>query len=940
METKKNILLFILILFFNSIQASVPTTIDSLIKKIEVVTEKGKPALYNQIAYEYRSESPVKCIEYAEKALVLARKNKNKSAISNALLNKSYGNLYLYQYSEALNYAHEAIKTSDDADDYDFTGYAYNLIGLIFKEQNDYKKALINYQQALKIFLKSKDSEGLADSYSFLGSLYYKQSLYSQAIGYYQKSKQIRESLHDSKGISSSISNLALVFRDKGQYDSALYILSDGLKILETEHNKKEQANLYNLIGSIYLKDKKYKLALSYYNKAVTLREELGIESDLAASYVNLGLLYKELNLHDTSLNYLKKALDLYKELNDKKNIAATLNHIGGYFVNLNMYNEALKNYLESLYLSMELEDKTDIANAYTNIGTIYLEINYFEKAKNYFEEALVKNIDIADISRISSSYILLGNLYLKTAHYDEAINQYRKAYDYRRKIGNISLMAQTLISIGNTCMSCKKYEEALENFNKAYKFYHELSDLNGISNSLNNIGNVYLELKNSNRAIAYFEQAKDIAGKCDNKFNVSLCSRKIGEEYLLQNENSKALTAFENSLEIGKELNNLELIKKGFYDLYLYFNKKSDFKAALNYYILYNDANEKMVVNLYNQDLVKKQIESELNSQKDDIKQKEDEITLLKKEKEFQVQQLERKKNMIRSFILIVILLLIIVYLFYRDYKFKQRTNKLLKEKVEIIEKSNQKLEASEGELKKLNSTKDKFFSIIAHDLKNPLSGLMGLTELLSMSQDRDEISRREINGLIHDSAKHLHNLLENLLTWSRSQTGRITYKPDLIDLYEIAEENIKLLKLNADNKNISLVNHIAPQTKAFADKDMITLVIRNLMSNAIKFTPEHGEIKIIAVSDNEKEIVISVSDNGVGISEADMKKLFRIDTQFTTQGTSKESGTGLGLILCKEFIEKNSGHIWVESQQEKGSQFKFSLPKKNIQELFYDNK
>lgn len=230
--------------------------------------------------------------------------------------------------------------------------------------------------------------------------------------------------------------------------------------------------------------------------------------------------------------------------------------------------------------------------------------------------------------------------------------------------------------------------------------------------------------------------------------------------------------------------------------------------------------------------------------------------------------------------------------------------------------------------ELEELNATKDKFFSIIAHDLKNPFNTLMGFSELLIEHFESFPPEKiRDYIKILFDTSKNSYALLENLLEWSRSQTGRIKNEPQNIELHFIVHDTIALLTNQAEKKNIQLLNGLLAEDTVFADENMIRTVIRNLMSNAIKYTNEGGNIAITStIKDNQR--IIKIRDSGIGISPENIEKLFRIDTNYTTHGTADESGTGLGLILCKEFVEKNNGTIWVESELGKGSVFSFSLP------------
>jgi len=230
--------------------------------------------------------------------------------------------------------------------------------------------------------------------------------------------------------------------------------------------------------------------------------------------------------------------------------------------------------------------------------------------------------------------------------------------------------------------------------------------------------------------------------------------------------------------------------------------------------------------------------------------------------------------------------------------------------------------------ELKQANAAKDKFFSIISHDLGNLFNTLIGFSSLLVTQNKQLSALQKEdsIQRLLRVSQKG-YSLLRNLLEWSRSQTGTIASKPATLNLKEIAAENIELLSSNAKAKSIKLFSSVSDTNTVFADKNMLDTVIRNLLSNAIKFTSANGQVEI-ASKEKDSEINILISDTGVGIKPEDIDKLFRIDVSHTTIGTGEEKGTGLGLILCKDFVEKNGGTLWVESEIGKGSSFCIRLP------------
>lgn len=235
---------------------------------------------------------------------------------------------------------------------------------------------------------------------------------------------------------------------------------------------------------------------------------------------------------------------------------------------------------------------------------------------------------------------------------------------------------------------------------------------------------------------------------------------------------------------------------------------------------------------------------------------------------------------------------------------------------------------EEKELQVKKLLEDKNRFFSIIAHDLKGPFNGIIGLSELLL--EDETHTNYKETNEyitLIHQSSKSVSSLLDNLLTWAQSQTGSLGFNPQRIEISPVVDKAIHLLANVAKNKNITIHSEITAREYVFADKNMLETIFRNLISNAIKFTETNGEV-VLSMTKENNGLVFSVRDNGIGIAPDKIAALFAVDHLHTTAGTNDETGTGLGLMLCKDFIEKHGGVIWVESEPGKGSDFRFSIP------------
>jgi PAS domain S-box-containing protein len=260
-------------------------------------------------------------------------------------------------------------------------------------------------------------------------------------------------------------------------------------------------------------------------------------------------------------------------------------------------------------------------------------------------------------------------------------------------------------------------------------------------------------------------------------------------------------------------------------------------------------------------------------------------------------------------------------IIIVYTDISRRVEAERTLKQNEEQLKKNAE-------DLKAMNDTKDKFFRIIAHDLRNPFGSLFGAADFLYQNvdvYDRDRI--RQLSRILYDSAKSGFDILSNLLEWSRSQTGNLSYTPSLFNLADVVQGSMKVISSTADSKNIRITSNIPSELEIFADHNMLSTILRNLLTNAVKFTSHGGSIEVDAEK-GENEVTITVKDTGTGIPAEDLDKLFRIDIKYVKLGTENENGTGLGLILCKDFIEKHGGTIRVESEPGKGSRFIFTIP------------
>ncbi|NNE78556.1 MAG: HAMP domain-containing histidine kinase, partial [Pricia sp.] len=375
----------------------------------------------------------------------------------------------------------------------------------------------------------------------------------------------------------------------------------------------------------------------------------------------------------------------------------------------------------------------------------------------------------------------------------------------------------------------------------------------------------------------------------------LGLNKRKLSEVY--------ALKAFETS----ESLMFMEGKQKCANMLYKINKTKQDFAMALNYHKIYQTLSDTLSrsENKKSLSMLKTKIEHE--------KQKED---LIEKNRS----ELAKQRNYMYVALAVLFIFVVITYLVNRSDKIHKALNIELKKKTDDLERNGK-------DLIEINRTKDTLFSIIGHDLRGPIGAFQGF---LTLFKD-GEITEREFMDFVprlrHD-IDHISFTLNNLLTWGQTQMNGSVSKPADINLETIVDENINLLSEIAENKSIKLVSHLTTNTLVWSDSNQIDIVVRNLISNALKFTPDNGMVTVMAQEKNE-HWQISVRDTGVGMDKETVAKLFGQKSNFTTYGTNNEKGTGLGLSLCKEMVEKNDGTIWVDTSLQMGSAFHFTVPK-----------
>ncbi|MEX2234356.1 MAG: tetratricopeptide repeat-containing sensor histidine kinase [Cyclobacteriaceae bacterium] len=606
--------------------------------------------------------------------------------------------------------------------------------------------------------------------------------------------------------------------------------------------------------------------------------------------------------------------LDQAMEIADPVEEAKALRNLGLIHLNrVHDYEKAMDFFIRALGMEDSLQLEPRQVLTYVAIARVFEVVGDYYKSAQFLDHALNLNEARGDINSRAMILNNLGKVNASMGRIEEAFSHYQQVLRYKEDIDK-QFEAEALFNIGHLYSLQGNHAKALEGHKKALAITRDLKDPYTEALSLTDIGLVYGSMQNNEKSLANHEVALEIRQALKDKRGISESYNNIGWLYFKQKNLQEAIENGLLALENGRESQAQEQIFKSYELLSQSYKAQEDFKNALMYKELSLAINEFIQNEKQERELLETQTRYVIGKKETEIQKLE--ALQIDREKEIAAQK--EFKNFL---FLLVGLVLIIAILVFILYLVKRRSGRILEIAKNEVQQQNIKL-------RELNQTKDKFFSIISHDLKGPLNSLTSFSHLLI--DHTDNMSKDEIQMLARDldkSVKNLFALLENLLEWSRSQTGNIDFTGEVFNLTEILETNKNLLESQAKSKQITIAVDHQGECLVKLHKQSINTVVRNLISNAIKFTNEGGTIRVSIKKANHL-LSVSVADNGIGMSEEIMRKLFRLDKKHSSKGTANEKGTGLGLILCREFIEKNGGKIRVHSEVGKGSVFTFSFP------------
>lgn len=656
---------------------------------------------------------------------------------------------------------------------------------------------------------------------------------------------------------------------------------SDSLEKLLRSSVDTQKVNLLNTIGLEYSQDDQI-LSLSYFSRALSLAREIDYMKGQADALTNIGTLKIAQGEYDASFKLLSTAYEIYLKLQCYSGAGRCFQTIAVIHSRLGNYDKAMTFYQSALMLFEAERDMEGVGRVYNGMGIVCDQLMQYERAIYFYEKALQSYQIVGNEIGRANTFINIAIVYNKLGRSDESIQLFRKSIEIGIKNNNLKLVSAGYANIGVAMLNEGKYVESLEYQLKAISIKEDLGDRRGMMIGYINIADLYRNIDSTDKAMQYLNRA----------------------------------------LAIGKEQSAKPELKDSYILLSEIYASQGLFEKAYEAHLIYS---------MYVDSIYGEEQKHELSQaqKKFDLAQLESENTLLKQSNTIDKLTIE-KTRYIRNFLIIslsfaIVLLLLLLF----QYRQKRKANSSLVKLNSQLRDVNDLLMKSELHLKEVNASKDQFFSIISHDLRNPLASMVSFVRI--MKRDMHNLSQEDMDGLIRELeiiVDRTGGLLENLLLWSRAQTGRIVIKPELISLDEILDRNVALISSSAKSKQIRINVFYNKDCKyILADYNITDTIIRNLLGNALKYTLRNGSISMGSFLNGDK-CVVYIKDTGVGISIEKQHVLFKSGVSISEDGTENEKGSGLGLMLCREFVQIQGGEIWFESEVSKGTTFYFTLP------------
>jgi len=911
---------------------------------LELVPKNGDDSLYCKIlislgfTYDKKGQSEF-AIKYFKDAVKVAKKRNYPKYLIAA--NFDLANLYhnLGNFKEALDYYQLCLQYADSTEGLESKADIYNRIGVVFYDLGSYEKSLDYYMKSMDIVKSLNDEQGMANTLNNIGIVYYDWGKKEKALEYYQKSLKIEQKLDHEIGVAGSYNNIGIIYSDWNQNDLAIEYYNKALAIYKKYDNKIGIGDAKNNIGESLAATGNFKKAITFLEEGLKIELDYGTSQGVAQSLYSIGKTFFEMGDFEKADKYNERS---YK-IADSCHLKTLLPEIS--FLNYRI-DKKRGNYKDALahYVSYDQQKKSIYDQQFHDRITELQLKNEIDKNEHEREHLILENSKKEHEIKAQRTYLfiifILMLIFGSLVYYDikSKINTNRKLKGINDEL---TLKKEKLTkTLRDLRKSESKYRNLVENAPTGILYVDIKGKILEVNKKILEILGSPGEEETKKINVLSFEPLKNIGlsdkllkcidtGKLQSgeveyktkwgrqlflKYSITpisdgndivtsmilnvedISKAKRAEKIILESENKYRMLV-ENSLQAMLIIQDMKII---------FANKKLEEISGYTIEELEKQGKNWLKLIIHPDD-AGQPIRNVIEALKGKVPATKHEYRIIRKDG--QIRWIETLGSMV-------------------NFKEKPAMMMVAIDNTER-KKAEQILIKSENQLKNANAMKDKFFSIIAHDLKNPFSAILGFANLLYEAYDNfSESQRKNFIKNIVETSENTFKLLQNLLEWARTQTGNIEYKPKNINLSLITNENLAIFKTSLKSKKIAVDLQIPVKLTAWADENMIKAVIRNLLSNAIKFTSSGGNIRVHVHSINNT-VEYCVEDSGVGISKENLKKIFRIDDPLKQPGTDNETGSGIGLLLCKELIEINHGEINVESELNTGSKFTFTLPK-----------
>ncbi len=681
----------------------------------------------------------------------------------------------------------------------------------------------------------------------------------------------------------------------------------DSLRKALNRHTKEDttKVNLYAAVAGAY-KDTSTDSMVAVAQRGLLLTDKTNFTKGRARCLASLGVAYMFKNDLERADSICNVAISLLEKTKDSAEMGPVFYYIGNIRYRQTKYKEAILYFEKSIRFAIKRGDDRAVGNSLDNIGISYLVLGNNTQALNYFLKALKIWEKLNDNSGISNSLSDMARVYVTIGNNSKAVEYLEQSIAIQKGYNDVQSIVHCYSNAASIYGALKNDSAAIAICTQAIRILDSTGQQSELTLLLIDRGMSYFEAGAYDKA---FDDYKRCLEPPTNKTAPAIIAQAhigLGEVWMAKGNVRKSIPHLEIAYAIFRENDMADQIGPAADELGNAYEKIGDYPKALKYIKIGHSIRD----SLFNQ----KNREEQQQLQFDyELEKKQNQIELLKRDKMIVQTRSEKQRITLWGLMGGLALVAVVALQLYRG----RRKEKQSKETITMQAES----------LKEMNKFKDKIFSVLSHDLRGPINSISTSIDLL----DEDLLSPKEFAELRPEMKKQLGALtflLDNLLKWSKTHImGVATVKPEIIDLYRIAQQNITLLEAPAKSKKITVYNNIPVSFFAFCDLSHIDIIVRNLISNAIKFTNSNGTITLSATTEGNTA-KIHITDNGIGIKPEHIKKLFLTSEHISTHGTSGETGTGLGLRLCYEFIKANNGDISITSEEKRGSTFTVILP------------